>query len=74
MTKLNFKPDEIIKYSITHLDNGMYQAQREYGNKELYPAFDTLRDCIIFMEHITDDFKAGVIGNTQHIDELGNKI
>ena len=56
---------ESIKYSIVKRKDGMYQPQREYGDMALYPAFNTLRDAKIFMEHIADDFESGITGNVQ---------
>ena len=55
-----------IKYSIIESEQG-YQPQKEYGDKELYPMFDTLRDAIIFMQYMEPEFKIGIVGNTQII-------
>ena len=58
-----------IKYSIVERKDGMYQPQREYGDMMLFPAFDSLRDAITFMEYQADDFVSGIVGNVQIIKE-----
>lgn len=65
----NFTKDPNIKYSIVELSNGMYRPQREHGDKMMFPAFNTLRDAIIFMEYSESDFKPGIVGNVQVIKE-----
>jgi len=59
-----------IKYSVIELVNGLYQPQREYGNKMLYPAFDSLRDAHIFMRYTVKNYQTGVVGNVQIIKQV----
>lgn len=61
--------DKNIKYSVIKLNNGMFRPQREYGERTMYPAFDSLRDANIFMEYMTDDYKPGIVGNVRIINE-----
>lgn len=69
----NFTKDPNIRYSIVKLHNGMYRPQKEYGDRAMYPAFNTLRDAIIFMEHLDGDFVAGIVGNVQIVEESPEK-
>lgn len=56
-----------IKYSIIELKNGMFQPQREYGDMMLFPAFDSLRDALIYLRAVASDCETGIVGNTQII-------
>jgi hypothetical protein len=63
------KTDNHIKYTVIERKDGMFQAQKEYGNKMLYPAFDTLRDLNIFMDAIESDYITGIVGNVQIVKQ-----
>lgn len=65
----NFTKDPNIKYSIVHLQNGLFRPQREYGNRMMFPAFDTVRDAIMFMRYTESDFIPGIVGNVRIIEE-----
>ena len=56
-----------MKYSIIELKNGLFRPQREYGDRMLYPAFETLHDAILFMKYTVDDFEPGIVGKMQII-------
>lgn len=58
-----------IKFTIIKRLNGMYEPQKEYGNRTLYPSFNTLRDAMIFMDYMEPKFKRGICGNVQVIEE-----
>jgi hypothetical protein len=42
-------------YTIVEVPYSRWRPQREYGDKELFPAFDTLSDAIIFLEYTCED-------------------